>query len=63
MRRNDDNTPSRQSNVMLYGNSWIERKNNVKTKFSEGYRQALVKELGKVWSVRLPDQECTTVAV
>lgn len=62
MGRSDYNTLSRQSSVISYGNSWIERQNNIKTKFSEGYKHALVKEIGKIWSVRLPDNECASVA-
>lgn len=61
MGRYDYNTMERQSSIQIYGNSWLERQDNIKVKFSQSETQPLAKEVGKIWSVRLPDEECTDV--
>ena len=59
MGRKDYNTLDRSTRVIAYGNSWLERQNNVKTIHSpQGLRSPLAREEGKTWYVRLPDSEC-----
>ena len=62
MGRGDYNTMERQSSVLLYQDSWLERQKNIKVQFSSANSNPLVKELGKVWSVRVPMSECEQIA-
>ena len=58
MRRGDYQTLDRATRLVLYGASWLERQDNVKTIHGEHGRSPLAKETGKNWYVRLPDAEC-----
>jgi hypothetical protein len=59
MGRKDYNTLDRSTRLVAYGNSWLERQNNVKTIHDpQGKRTPLAREEGKTWYVRLPDSEC-----
>jgi len=58
MRRADYDALERATRIVVYGDSWLERQNNVKTIHRDGVRTPLVREVGKNWSVRLPDAEC-----
>lgn len=62
MGRKDYNTLARDTRIVVYGTSWLERQNNIKTiHAADGAREQLVKEEGKNWYVRLPDSECDPV--
>ncbi len=58
MGRKDYNTLQRTTRVIVYGDSWLERQDNVKTVHEEKGRQPLAKEIGKDWYVRIPESEC-----
>lgn len=58
MQRKDYNTLQRTTRVIAYGNSWLERQDNIKTIDASGVRTPLARETGKNWYVRLPDLEC-----
>ena len=58
MRRSDYDTLDRTTRIIAYGQSWLERQDNVKTIHRDGTRTPLAREVGKNWSVRLPDGEC-----
>jgi hypothetical protein len=58
MGRADYQTLDRATRVVVYGTSWLERQNNVKTIHGEDGRSPLARETGKNWYVRLPDAEC-----
>jgi hypothetical protein len=58
MRRADYDTLDRTTRLVAYGQSWLERQDNVKTIHRDGVRTPLAREVGKNWSVRLPDSEC-----
>jgi hypothetical protein len=58
MGRADYHALDRSTRIVLYGSSWLERQDNVKTIHGEGGRAPLVRETGKNWYVRLPDAEC-----
>lgn len=58
MRRADYQTLDRATRLVLYGGSWLERQDNVKTIHGEHGRSPLARETGKNWYVRLPDAEC-----
>jgi len=58
MRRADYDTLDRTTRLVAYGQSWLERQDNVKTIHRDGARTPLAREVGKNWSVRLPDSEC-----
>jgi len=58
MRRADYDTLDRTTRLVAYGQSWLERQDNVKTIHRDGVRTPLAREIGKNWSVRLPDSEC-----
>jgi hypothetical protein len=60
MARSDYNTLERGTRIVVYGGSWLERQENVKTIHADGARTPLVRETGKNWYVRLPDAECAT---
>ena len=63
MGRKDYNTLQRTTRIVNYGNSWLERQNNIKTihDLATDVRTPLAKEEGKNWYVRLPDSECEVV--
>jgi hypothetical protein len=58
MKRNDYQALERTSRLLVYGDSWLEREANTKVIQQDETRTPLVKELGKIWYVRLPDAEC-----
>jgi hypothetical protein len=63
MGRKDYNTMNRKQSVVIYGDSWLERQNNTKIQFSASGKNPLVHEVGKIWSVRIPDEECSNVGI
>jgi hypothetical protein len=58
MKRSDYDTLDRTTRIIVYGQSWLERQDNVKTIHRDGARTPLAREVGKNWSARLPDGEC-----
>jgi hypothetical protein len=58
MGRADYSTLDRTSRIIVYGSSWLERQDNVKTIHGADGRTPLAREVGKNWYVRLPDSEC-----
>jgi uncharacterized protein DUF6607 len=58
MRRADYDTLDRTTRIVAYGQSWLERQDNVKTIHRDAVRSPLAREVGKNWSIRLPDSEC-----
>ena len=58
MQRADYQALDRTTRIVLYGTSWLERQDNVKTIQQGSERVPLVRETGKNWYVRLPDAEC-----
>jgi len=58
MRRADYDALDRTTRIIAYGGSWLERQDNVKTIHRDGARSPLAREVGKNWSVRLPESEC-----
>lgn len=62
MGRKDYQTLQRETRVMLYGSSWLERQDNVKTIHTATERTPLAREVGKTWYVRIPDSACTEAA-
>ena len=58
MKRADYDTLDRTTRIIVYGQSWLERQDNVKTIHRDGTRTPLAREVGKNWSARLPDGEC-----
>jgi len=59
MGRKDYDALDRTTRLVLYGASWLERQDNVKTIHgADGARTPLAREVGKTWYVRLPDAEC-----
>jgi hypothetical protein len=58
MKRSDYDTLDRTTRIIVYGQSWLERQDNVKTIHRDGTRSPLAREVGKNWSARLPDGEC-----
>lgn len=59
MGRRDYNTLDRQTRLIVYGSSWVDRQNNVKTVMAaNGQRTPLARELGRTWYVRQPDASC-----
>ncbi len=58
MGRKDYQALDRTTRLIAYGNSWLERQNNIKTIHQDGVKTPLAKEVGKNWYVRLPDSEC-----
>ena len=59
MHRHDYQMLDRDSHIIVYDNNWLEREANTKVIFASGVKTPLVKELGKTWYVRLPDNECS----
>jgi hypothetical protein len=63
MGRHDYNALARTTRVISYGDSWLERQDNVKTvDDGQGGRTSLARETGKNWYVRLPDSACAEAA-
>jgi hypothetical protein len=60
MKRADYHTLDRTTRIVVYGPSWLERQDNVKTIHGDAGRTPLARETGKNWYVRLPDSECAT---
>ena len=58
MGRKDYDALDRTTRVVAYGNSWLERQDNVKVIDRAGVKENLAKETGKNWYVRLPDADC-----
>jgi hypothetical protein len=58
MKRSDYDTLERTTRIIAYGQSFLERQDNVKTIHRDGAAVPLAREVGKNWSVRLPDAEC-----
>jgi len=58
MKRSDYDALERTTCIIAYGQSFLERQDNVKTVHRDGEKSALAREVGKNWSVRLPDAEC-----
>jgi hypothetical protein len=58
MKRSDYDTLDRTTRIIVYGQNWLERQDNVKTIHRDGMRAPLAREVGKNWSARLPDGEC-----
>jgi len=58
MSRSDYNALDRHTRVVAYGNSLLERQDNIKTIHGDAGRIPLARETGKNWYVRLPDAEC-----
>jgi len=58
MSRSDYNTLERFTRIVAYGQSWLERQENVKTMYRDTGRTRIARETGKNWYVRLPDAEC-----
>jgi hypothetical protein len=58
MKRNDYDALERTTRIIAYGQSFLERQDNVKTIQRDGEKSPLAREVGKNWSVRLPDAEC-----
>lgn len=58
MGRKDYNTLERSTQLIVYGDSWLERQENTKMIDEKNKRTPLAKESGKNWYVRLPDREC-----
>src|SRR4029450_120132 len=57
MKRSDYDTLNRTTRIIVYGQSWLERQDNVKTIHRDGARTPLAREGGKNWSARLPGGE------
>jgi len=60
MSRSDYNTLERFTRIVAYGQSWLERQENLKTMHRDTGRTRLARETGKNWYVRLPDAECAS---
>jgi hypothetical protein len=58
MGRHDYDALERTTRVIAYGNSWLDRQDNVKVIDRGQGRIPLARETGKNWYVRLPDTEC-----
>ena len=58
MKRSDYDTLERTTRIIAYGQSFLERQDNVKIIHRDGAKVPLAREVGKNWSVRLPDAEC-----
>lgn len=61
MKRKDYDTLQRSTRLIVYGENWLERQDNIKAIGAVGKVTPLAKETGKNWYVRLPDQECGVV--
>lgn len=58
MGRRDYQTLERNTRIIAYQSSWLERQANTKIIHQNGVRTPLAKELGKNWYIRLNDSEC-----
>lgn len=58
MGRRDYNTLHRDTRLIVYQDSWVERQNNVKTIWTAGERAPLARELGRTWLVKQPMEAC-----
>lgn len=64
MKRKDYQALARTTRLIVYGNSYLERQDNVKLIYSEAalkdgsHFEPLATEVGKNWYVRLPESEC-----
>ena len=58
MKRSDYDALERTTRIVAYGQSFLERQDNVKVIDRDGEKTRLAREVGKNWSVRLPDAEC-----
>ncbi len=60
MGRKDYQGLLRDTRLVLYGGSWLERQNNTKMIQAkvEDAPAPLAKELGRNWYIRLPDSDC-----
>ncbi len=58
MQRSDYNTLQRRTRLIPYEQSWLERQNNDKVVLNESGRDPFVREVGKSWYVRQPDEAC-----
>jgi hypothetical protein len=63
MKRSDYDTLERTTRIIAYGQSFLERQDNVKIIHRDGAKVPLAREVGKNWSVRLPDAECDAARV
>jgi hypothetical protein len=62
MRRRDYNTLDRNTRVIAFEGSWVERQENVKTIWADGVKTPLARELGRTWYVRQPETACAEAA-
>ena len=62
MGRKDYNTMARSTEVTIFPTSFLERQSNTKISFQNGERKPLAKEMGKIWSTRLPAKDCAGVS-
>lgn len=58
MKRKDYQDLDRGTKLVVYDSNWLERERNTKVIDEAGTKTPLVKELGKTWYVRLPENEC-----
>jgi hypothetical protein len=58
MKRGDYQALQRNTRLISYGQSWLEREWNTKVQQKDETRTELAKEVGKIWYVRLPDSDC-----
>src|SRR5918994_1843161 len=58
MGRADYNALERSTRIVAYGDSWLERQDNLKIADGASGRAPLARETGKNWYVRLPDSQC-----
>jgi hypothetical protein len=58
MKRSDYQALVRNTRLISYGGSWIEREWNTKVQQKDEAKTELAKEVGKIWYVRLPDSDC-----
>ena len=61
MGRKDYNSMHRQSDIIHYGQGWLERQSNIKVRSTENQSLPIAKEVGKHWYVPLPDSECEPI--
>jgi hypothetical protein len=59
MQRKDYNTLQRSTRLVVYGDNWLERQENIKMLDKGDKKTPIVKEVGKNWYVRLPASECS----
>ncbi len=58
MGRKDYQALDRNTRIISYENSWVERQNNVKTILDGTNRTPLARELGRTWLIRQSTQVC-----